>query len=57
MKGKAMEERGHCDRCGDVLERGDSYYETPTGNYCPDCMDWIQRHLWLRYVGDTVERI
>lgn len=52
-----MEERGHCDRCGDLLERGDSYYETPTGNYCPDCMDWIERHLWLRHIGDTVERI
>lgn len=52
-----MEERGHCDRCGDVLLPGDEYYETPDGVFCEDCLDWQIRHEWRRQIGDTVERI
>lgn len=45
-----------CDRCGDVLFQGDDIYKTPTGNFCPDCMGWIESHLWLQHVGEQVDR-
>jgi len=44
-----------CTRCGDIFQEGDDYYDTPFGDYCPDCFDAIVRD-WKRYVGDTIER-
>lgn len=44
-----------CWQCHAVLYKNEDYYDTPFGNYCPDCMDAIVRD-WKCVVGDTIER-
>lgn len=52
-----MDEIVVCRRCQDVLVRGDDYYDTPLGAYCPDCYEALVDRLWKKTVGDTVDRI
>lgn len=45
-----------CVRCREDMRLGDDYYETPIGDFCPDCAEALFES-WRRTMGDVIERI
>ena len=42
----------YCDKCGDDIFAGDSYYKTDDGNLCPECAKEFEDDGYIRLIAD-----
>ena len=52
-----MPEYEVCRHCGEAVQEGESYYDTPDGIYCEECYEFWLSEQYKRTFGDVIDLI